>query len=136
MGFWKGLKELSDYSEKRRQRKKQREKNVNQNPTEEQLKDNKNAKRAWLWTILSMLAYAGAFLIVALGFSNHFAVGIVAMVVVIPVSTIFQKKAIEYAQQQRRINGKGFFVLLVAYIVPLVIFFAGIFYFTFGWFYR
>lgn len=83
-----------------------------------------------------MLAYAGAFLIVALGFSNHFAVGIVAMVVVIPVSTIFQKKAIEYAQQQRRINGKGFFVLLVAYIVPLVIFFAGIFYFTFGWFYR
>ena len=136
MGFWKNLKEMSDNRKLRKQRKAEREKKVNQNPTEEQLKDSKNMKRAWMWTIFSILAYAGAFVIVAAGFSNNFFVGIIAMIVVIPVSTIFQKKAIDYAQEQRQINGKGFVVLLIAYIVPLIVLFAGIFYFTLGWVYR
>ena len=47
MGILRELNELSERNKQRKQEREERKKQVNQSPTEEQLKDNKNGK--WWW---------------------------------------------------------------------------------------
>lgn len=130
------LKDISDFNKRRKQRKEERSQKVNQNPTEEQLKDNKNGKKAYLWSFLSVIAYLIGFVVIASGFNNNFAIGIIAMMFVLPITSLIQRKAIGFAQQQRKINGKGLFALIVASVVPLIVLFVGFMYFAFGWMYK
>lgn len=134
MGFLKGLKEVSDYNKKRRAKKKEREESVNRNPTEEQLKDNKKGKLSYLWTVFSIIAYIAGFVLVAMGFNENVGVGIFAMIIVLMLAPMVQKKAINLAKQQRKINGKGLFALILAIILPLAVLFIGVFFFAFGYY--
>ena len=136
MGFWKGLKEFSQASERRKQQKQERAKNINQNPTEEELKNNKKGKLSILWTFLSLVVYFLAFGIIAMAFEENAAVGIFALLLFVPISTLPHRKAIGLAKEQRRINGKGSFVLFIACVLPLIVLVSGTLFFMFGWLYR
>lgn len=132
MGFFNSLKNWSDNNKKRKQQKEARKQAVNENPTEEQLKNNKKGKLAYLWTVISVFAYVIGFALVAIAWEQNIAVGIFALLLALIITPIFHKKAIDLAQEQRRINGKGRFALIVASILPLVILAGGFFFFVFG----
>lgn len=129
MGFWGNLKKFSNKSEKKEVKK---AKNVNQSPTEEQLKNNKKGRLSYLWTFFSIITYLLGFTLVAAGFDQNVAVGIIALIFVLSITPIVQHKAIDLANEQRAINGKGLFALILAYILPLVILAGGFFFFIFG----
>jgi len=129
MGF---LKDWSDYRKKKKQKKAEKAKNVNQNPTEEELKNNKKGKLSYLWTLLSIVAYVLAFGIVAKAWEMNFAVGIIALIMMTIIASLVHRKAISLAQEQRKINGKGLFALLLASFLPLVVLAGGVFFFLFG----
>ena len=135
MGFWNGLKELSNWSKKNKQKKEEKEKKVNENPTEEQLLDNKKGKLSFLWTFLSVVVYVLGFGVVAKGFDVNAAVGIIALVVALLITPLVQRKAISLAQEQRRINGKGLIALICACAIPLIVLAGGVFFFAFGGYY-
>ena len=61
MGILRDLNELSRRSKIRRQEREQKAKEVNSQPTEEQLKNNKNGKLAYLWTFISIVVYVLGF---------------------------------------------------------------------------
>ena len=134
MGFWKGIKELSEHSKRNKAKREARKKQVNENPTEEQLKNNKKGKLSYLWTFLSVVTYLLAFVLVAGAFNENFAVGIFALLLVLPLSPMVQKKAIALAREQREINGKGLFALILATILPALILCAGILFFVLGYY--
>jgi len=135
MGFWKGLKELSNWSKKNKQKKEEKAKKVNESPTEEQLKDNKKGKLSFLWTFLSVVVYVLGFGVVAKGFDINVGVGIIALLVALLTTPLAQRKAISLAQEQRRINGKGLIALILAVVLPLAILAGGVFFFAFGGYY-
>ena len=135
MDILKNLKELSDYSKKRKAKKEQRKKEVNQNPTEEELKNNKNGKLSFLFTFISIVVYILGFGVVAMGFEENFAVGIISLLFVLMITPLVQRKAISLAQKQRKINGKGLFALICAYILPLAVLAGGFFFFITGGYY-
>lgn len=132
MGFFKSLKQWSDNNKIRKQKREARKQAVNKNPTEEQLKNNKKGKLAYLFTFISIVAYVLGFGMVFAAWQENFAVGILALILALTITPIFHKKAISLAQEQRKINGKGLFALIVASILPLVILAAGFFFFVFG----
>ena len=134
MGFWQNLKELSAWSKKNKQKKEEKAKKVNDNPTEEELKNNKKGKLSYLWSVLSVITYLVAFAIVFNAFSENIALGFVALIFALPISPIVQRKAISLAQEQRLINGKGFFALLIATLVPTIFLAGGACFFIFGWY--
>lgn len=134
MGFWKGIKELSEHSKRNKAKREARKKQVNENPTEEQLKNNKKGKLSYLWTFLSIVTYLLAFVLVAGAFNENLAVGIFALLLVLPLSPMVQKKAIALAREQREINGKGLFALILATVLPALILCAGVIFFVFGYY--
>lgn len=134
MGFWKGIKELSEHSKRNKAKREARKKQVNENPTEEQLKNNKKGKLSYLWTFLSIVTYLLSFVLVAGAFNENLAVGIFALLLVLPLSPMVQKKAIALAREQREINGKGLFALILATILPALILGAGVIFFVFGYY--
>ena len=134
MGLFKELKAMSERSKQRKAERKNKENRVNKNPTEEQLKNNKKGKLAYLWIFLSVVAYVGGFAAVAAGFEENVAVGIIALLFVLAVTPMVQRKAIVLAQDQRQINGKGLPALILAYILPTAILAFGFFFFVFGYY--
>ena len=132
MGFFKNLKSWSDDNKKRKQEREARKQAVNQNPTEEQLKNNKKGKLAYLWTFISIVVYLLGFGLVASAWSENIGVGIIALILALTTTPIVHRKAIELAQEQRRINGKGLLALIVACALPLIVLAGGFFFFVFG----
>ena len=126
------LKDLNDLSNRNKKRKQDRAKQVNQNPTEEQLKDNKNGKLAYVWTFISIIVYLLGFGAVATAWESNIALGIFALLFVLVLTPIPHKKAIEYAKEQRKINGKGLMALIVATLLPAALLAGGFFFFVFG----
>lgn len=113
--------------------KKQKNKEVNQNPTKEQLKNNKKGRLAYLWTVVSVVVYFLGFALVAKAFEENIGVGIIALLFIVPITSLFHRKAIDLAKEQRKINGRGLIALLVASFVPLVVLAGGVFFFMFGY---
>lgn len=132
MGFFNSLKNWSNNNKRRKQEKEARKQAVNHNPTEEQLKDNKKGKRAYLWTFISIVVYLLGFGLVASAWEENIALGIMALLMALMITPITHKKAISLAQEQRRINGKGLMALMVASILPLIVLAGGFFFFVFG----
>ncbi|MBE5757960.1 MAG: hypothetical protein E7345_03410 [Clostridiales bacterium] len=132
MGFFNSLKNWSNNNKRRKQEKEARKQAVNHNPTDEQLKDNKKGKRAYLWTIISIVVYLLGFGLVASAWEENIALGIMALLMALMITPITHKKAISLAQEQRRINGKGLIALMVASILPLIVLAGGFFFFVFG----
>ena len=132
MGLFKGLKEWSDYRKKKKAEKAERAKQVNQNPTEEELKNNKKGKLAYLWTFLSVAAYVLGFGVVLMAWQSNIALGIVALIFMLPITSAVQTKAVNLAKEQRQINGKGLLALILASVLPSLILVVGFFFFVFG----
>ena len=132
MGFFNSLKNWSDNNKRRRQAREARKQAVNQNPTEEQLKNNKKGKLAYLWTVISIVVYVIGFGMVAAAWGENIGVGIMALLLALTTTPLAHRKAIELAQEQRRINGKGLLALIFASILPLIVLAGGFFFFVFG----
>ena len=77
---------------------------VNKNPTEEQLKNNKKGKLAYLWTFISIVVYILGFGMVFTVWEENFALGIFALLIALAITPFAHKKAISFAQEQRRIQ--------------------------------
>ena len=129
MGF---LKDLSNWSKRNKQKKEARKQAVNQNPTDEQLKDNKKGKLAYLWTFISIVVYGLGFGLVYGAWQTNIAVGIMALILSLSLTPIVHAKAINLAKDQRRINGKGLLALLLASLLPLIVLAGGFFFFAIG----
>lgn len=132
MGFFRSLKNWSDNNKRRRQERDAKKQAVNRNPTDEQLKNNKKGKLAYLWTIISIVVYVLGFGFVASAWKENIGVGIFALLLTLIITPLVHKKAVNLALEQRRINGKGFFALLIASILPSIVLVAGFFFFVFG----
>ena len=104
MGFFRSLKNWSDNNKRRRQEREAKKQAVNRNPTDEQLKNNKKGKLAYLWTIISIVVYVLGFGFVASAWKENIGVGIFALLLVLIITPLVHKKAINLAQEQRRIN--------------------------------
>lgn len=136
MGLLKELNSWSNRNKERKAKREQKKKEVNKNPTEEELKNNKKGKLAYLWTFISIIVYLGGFLLVASAWMENIAVGIVALIFVLSISPIAHNKAIHLAKEQRKINGKGLFALILATILPTLILICGFLFFVFGGIYN
>ena len=132
MGFFNSLKKWSDNNKRRKQEREARKQAVNQNPTEEQLKNNKKGKLAYLWTVISIVVYLIGFGLVATAWEENIGVGIFALLLALTITPFAHRKAIGLAKEQRRINGKGLFALIVASVLPLIVLAGGFFFFVFG----
>lgn len=132
MGFFNSLKNWSDNNKRRKQEREARKQAVNQNPTEEQLKNNKKGKLAYLWTVISIVVYLIGFGLVATAWEENIGVGILALLLALTTTPFAHRKAIDLAREQRRINGKGLLALIVASILPLIVLSGGFFFFVFG----
>ena len=132
MGFFNSFKNWSDNNKKRKQEREARKQAVNQNPTEEQQKDNKKGKLAYLWTVISIVVYLIGFGLVAAAWEENIGVGILALLLALTTTPFAHRKAINLAREQRRINGKGLLALIVASILPLIVLAGGFFFFVFG----
>lgn len=109
--------------------------NATVSPTQEQMKNNKNGKLAYLWIVISSIVYILGFGMVVKAWEENIAIGIMALLIVLPITPLAQKKAISFAKEQRRINGKGRLALILATILPSLILAGGFFFFVFGGFY-
>ena len=132
MGFFNSFKNWSDNNKRRKQEREARKQAVNQNPTEEQLKNNKKGKLAYLWTIISIVVYLIGFGLVATAWEENIGVGILALLLALTTTPFAHRKAIDLAREQRRINGKGLLALIIASILPLIVLAGGFFFFVFG----
>ena len=132
MGFFNSFKNWSDNNKRRKQEREARKQAVNQNPTEEQLKNNKKGKLAYLWTVISIVVYLLGFGLVATAWEENIGVGILALLLALTTTPFAHRKAIDLAREQRRINGKGLLALIVASILPLIVLAGGFFFFVFG----
>ena len=132
MGFFNSLKNWSDNNKRRKQEREARKQAVNQNPTEEQLKDNKKGKLAYLWTFISIVVYVLGFGLVATAWEENIGVGIFALILALMITPFAHRKAIDLAREQRRINGKGLLALIIASVLPLLVLAGGFFFFVFG----
>ena len=132
MGFFNSLKNWSDNNKRRKQEREARKQAVNQNPTEEQLKNNKKGKLAYLWTVISIVVYLIGFGLVATAWEENIGVGILALLLALTITPFAHRKAIDLAKEQRRINGKGLLALIFASILPLIVLAGGFFFFVFG----
>ena len=132
MGFFNSFKNWSDNNKRRKQEREARKQAVNQNPTEEQLKNNKKGKLAYLWTVISIVVYLIGFGLVATAWEENIGVGILALLLALTTIPFAHRKAIDLAREQRRINGKGLLALIVASILPLIVLAGGFFFFVFG----
>ena len=132
MGFFNSFKNWSDNNKRRKQEREARKQAVNQNPTEEQLKNNKKGKLAYLWTVISIVVYLIGFGLVATAWEENIGVGILALLLALTTTPFAHRKAIDLAREQRKINGKGLLALIVASILPLIVLAGGFFFFVFG----
>jgi len=132
MGILRELNELSERNKQRKQEREERKKQVNQSPTEEQLKDNKNGKLAYLWTFFSIVAYVLGFGLVFAAWGENAGVGILALILALSLTPMVHTKAVNYARKQRKINGKGLFALIIATLLPAAVLAFGFFFFVFG----
>ena len=132
MGFFNSLKNWSDNNKRRKQEHEARKQAVNQNPTEEQLKNNKKGKLAYLWTVISIVVYLIGFGLVATAWEENIGIGILALLLALTTTPFAHRKAIDLAREQRRINGKGLLALIVASFLPLIVLAGGFFFFVFG----
>ena len=70
--------------------------------------------------------------LVATAWEENIGVGILALLLALTTTPFAHRKAIDLAKEQRRINGKGLFALIVASVLPLIVLAGGFFFFVFG----
>ena len=132
MKFFRGLKATFEAIGKLWRIERERDTEINRNPTEEELKNNKKGKLSIALTILSIVVYLIAFVLVACSWQINVALGIFVLILVLVFAPSIQIKAINLAKQQRKINGKGRSALILANILPTLVLVAGVLFFVLG----
>ena len=117
-GFWNFLKNL--HKRKQETKDENNENYINDNPTEEQLKDNKNGNIAIVLSIISCLLLVAIIALIVSIFANYIWIGIISIVLLfIPVR--LQALAVKKAKRQLNINGKGKIkFILVKFVFPII----------------
>lgn len=117
-GFWNFLKNL--HKRKQETKDENNENYINDNPTEEQLKDNKNGNIAIVLSIISCLLLVAIIALIVSIFANYIWIGIISTVLLfIPVR--LQALAVKKAKRQLNINGKGKIkFILVKFVFPII----------------
>ena len=117
-GFWNFLKNL--HKRKQETKDENNENFINENPTEEQLKDNKNGNIAIVLSIISCLLLVAIIALIVSIFANYIWIGIISIVLLfIPVR--LQALAVKKAKRQLNINGKGKIkFILVKFVFPII----------------
>ena len=132
MKFFRGLKATFEAIGKLWRIERERDTEINRNPTEEELKNNKKGKLSIALIILSIVVYLIAFVLVACSWQINVALGIFVLILVLVFAPSIQIKAINLAKQQRRINGKGRSALILANTLPTLVLVAGVLFFVLG----
>ena len=132
MKFFSGLKATFGAIGKLWRIDRKRETEINHNPTEEELKDNKKGKLSIVLTIVSTIVYLIAFVLVDSSWQVNIGLGIFVLLLVLIFTPSIQIKAINLAKQQRKINGKGTTSLLFANILPTTVLVVGVLFFALG----
>ena len=132
MNFFRGLKATCKAVGKLWKIEGIRDTEINRNPTEEELKNNKKGKLSIGLTILSIVVYLLAFVLVACSWQINVALGIFVLILVLMFVPSIQIKAIKLAKQQRKINGKGRPALILANTLPTLVLVVGVLFFVFG----
>lgn len=132
MKFFRGLKATCKAVGKLWKIERKRDTEINRNPTEEELKNNKKGKLSIALTILSIVVYLLAFVLVACSWQINVALGIFVLILVLMFVPAIQIKAINLAKQQRKINGKGRPALILANTLPTLALVVGVLFFVFG----
>ena len=117
-GFWNFLKNL--HKRKQETKDENNENFINDNPTEEQLKDNKNGNIAIVLSIISCSLLVAIIALIVSIFANYIWIGIISIVLLfIPVR--LQALAVKKAKRQLNINGKGKIkFILVKFVFPII----------------
>lgn len=117
-GFWNFLKNL--HKRKQETKDENNENFINDNPTEEQLKDNKNGNIAIVLSIISCLLLVAIIALIVSIFANYIWIGIISIVLLfIPMR--LQALAVKKAKRQLNINGKGKIkFILVKFVFPII----------------
>ena len=117
-GFWNFLKNANNVHKETNN--KASENYINVNPTEEQLKDNKNGKKAIILSIIACLLLIGFVALIVLLFKYTLALGFVSILLLI-IPARLQMSAVKKAKKQLNINGKGKIkFLLVKFVFPTI----------------
>ena len=132
MNFFRGLKATFEAIGKLWRIERKRDTEINRNPTEEELKDNKKGKLSIVVTIVSTIVYLIAFILVACSWQINVALGIFVLILALMFVPSIQIKAINLAKQQRKINGKGRPALILANTLPTLVLVVGVLFFVFG----
>ena len=116
-GFWNFLKNL--HKRKQETKDENNENFINDNPTEEQLKDNKNGNIAIVLSIISCFLLVAIIALIVSIFANYIWIGIISIVLLfIPVR--LQALAVKKAKRQLNINGNGKIkFILVKFVFPI-----------------
>ena len=117
-GFWNFLKKA--HKVKQDTHDKNSENYINDNPTEEQLKDNKNGNIALILSLSSCILLIAFIALIVLIFANNFGMGIFSVVLLF-IPARLQMVAVKKAKKQLNINGRGKVkLLLVRFVFPII----------------
>ena len=101
-------------------RDKNSENYINTNPTEEQLKDNKNGTVAVVLSIIAGILLMAIIALIILIFANNLGMGLLSIALLL-IPAYLQMAALKKAKKQLNINGKGKTKLLfVKFIFPII----------------
>ena len=102
--FWEFLKKKEKFEDK--YNNENSEDYINKTPTEEELKDNKNGKRAVILSVIALLLCAVVAFCSVLLFDSMGPASLFSLFLLLIPATV-QKKSIKLAKKQLNINGKG-----------------------------
>ena len=93
---------------------------INNNPTDEQLKDNKNGNVAVVLSIFSCVLLIAIIALIVVIFSSNVGIGLLSIVLLF-IPARLQFVAVKKAKKQLNINGKGKIkFLLVKFVFPII----------------
>lgn len=117
-GFWNFLRKA--HKVKQETTDKSSENYINNSPTDEQLKDNKNGNIAIALSIISCILIIALIALIVLIFSNNIGLGLLSITLLL-IPARLQLVAVKKAKNQLNINGRGKIkFLLVKYVFPII----------------
>ncbi len=117
-GFWNFFKKVNKIQQETSDETS--ENYINNNPTEEQVKDNKNGNVAIVLSVITCVLLIAFVALIVFLFSYNVALGFLSLLLLI-IPAKLQMLAVRKAKKQLNINGKGKIkFLLVKFVFPII----------------
>ena len=117
-GFWNFFKKVNKIQQETSDETS--ENYINNNPTEEQVKDNKNGNVAIALSVITCVLLIAFVALIVFLFSYNVALGFLSLLLLI-IPAKLQMLAVRKAKKQLNINGKGKIkFLLVKFVFPII----------------